>query len=249
MYINQTIETLSKLKLTGMLQALQEQLDMPDAGSLSFEERLNLLVDREALERSNRQYKQRLKQAKLKHNAVMEDMDFKTQRGLEKSVIMSLSQCEWIHRHQNIIITGPTGVGKTFVASALAQKACREGFKAMYHRLSRLLTDLAISRGDGRLSRLMQSLAKTDVLVIDDFGLSVLTEHQSRDLLEVIEDRYNVRSTILTTQFPIDKWHELVGDPTIADAILDRLVHNAHKIHMKGGSMRKKMHSVVKTTT
>ncbi|MFC1478672.1 IS21-like element helper ATPase IstB [Candidatus Margulisiibacteriota bacterium] len=249
MFINQTIEKLRTLKMTGMIVALEEQLNMSDINSLSFEERLNLLVDREVCERANRQLKRRLTQAKLKQNAVIEDIDFRNQRGLDKSVILTLSQCEWIRRHQNIIITGPTGVGKTFLAHALAQKACREGFKAVYYRLSRLLSELAIAKGDGRYAKLLQTIAKMDVLIIDDFGLSVLPDNQRRDFLEIMEDRYNTRSTIVTTQFPVDQWHELIGDPTIADAILDRLVHNAHKIEMKGGSMRKRLNSVVKSAT
>jgi len=249
MFINQITLKLGELKLSGMLQALEEQLNMPEIGNLSFEERLSLLVDREVLVKSNRRLANRLAKSKLKQQATIEDIDFRQQRNIDKSVLLSLANCEWVKRHQNIIITGPCGVGKTFLASALAQKACQSGFKALYYRLSMLLTELAIAKGDGRYIKFLQNLAKIDVLLIDDFGLALLAETQSKDLLEIIEDRYNIRSTIITTQFPIDKWHELIADPTMADAILDRLVHNAHKIEMKGGSMRKKLNSVAKVAT
>jgi len=247
MYINQTLEKLQTMKLSGMVKAFEEQLAMPQIKELSFEERLNLLADREMIERENRRLKYRLVFARLKMNAVIEDLDFKIPRGIDKSVILSLANCEWVRQHQNIIITGPTGVGKSYLANALAQKACREGFQALYQRLSLLLSELAMAKGDGRYAKILDRLSKSHVLILDDWGLQPLTESQRRDVLEIVEDRYNTRSTIITTQFPIEKWHELIGDATIADAILDRLVHNAHKIQMKGSSMRKKLNSLDKT--
>lgn len=244
MLVNQTREKMEKLKLTGMLQAFEEQMALPEAEELSFEQRLGLLMDREILERENRRLKRHLRQANLRQNATIEDIDFKSSRGLDKAVILSLAQCEWIKRNQNIIITGPTGVGKTYLACALAQKACREGFTALYSRLPRLFEQLAMAKGDGLYGKLLDKIAKSDLLVLDDWGLSVLSESQRKDLLELIEDRSNLRSTIISTQLPIIKWHEVINDQTIADAILDRLVHNAHKINLKGDSMRKKINKV-----
>ena len=244
MLINQTREKLEKLKFTGMLKAFEEQLSLPEVKGLSFEQRLGLMIDREIIERENRRLKRRLRQAKLRDNASIEDIDFRSSRGLDKSVILSLAQCEWIRNHQNVIITGPTGVGKTYLACALAHKSCREGYAALYSRLPRLFEELAVSRGDGRYEKILNKIAKTDVLVLDDWGLSVLKESQRKDFLELVEERYGLRSTIIVAQLPITKWHELINDQTIADAILDRLVHNAHKIQMKGGSMRKKLTKV-----
>jgi len=249
MLINQTLEKMNKLKWHGMSKIFEEHLHIPDIKELSFEERIGLMIDREITERENRRLTQRLNQAKLKINACIEDLDFKSGRGVNKSAILSLSNCDWVNRHQNIIITGPTGCGKTYLACALAQKACREGFYALYLRLDRLFQEMAIGRGDGRYLKLLEKFAKIDVLILDDWGLSILSDTQRKDLLEIIEDRYNVKSTIVTTQFPVDKWHEIISDPTIADAILDRLVHNSHKIEMKGGSMRKKLNSLPKLPT
>jgi DNA replication protein DnaC len=239
MLVIETKDKLQRLKLKGMLQAFEEQKNMRDVNDLTFEERFGFLVDREVLERENRSLQNRLKEAKLKENALLEDIDFKSSRGIEKSLIFSFSSCEWINRKQNIIITGPTGSGKTYLACALAQKACREGFKSQYQRIPRLFEELLIGKSDGRYVKLLEKISRAEVLVLDDFGISTLNEIQRRDLLEVIEDRYNTSSTILTSQIPIDKWYELIGEPTIADAILDRLIHNSHKINMKGESMRK----------
>ncbi len=244
MLVNQTREKLEQLKFKGMLQALDEQMSFPEVKDLTFEQRLGLLIDREIIERQNRRLIRRLRQAKLRENAVIEDIDFQSSRGLDKAVILSLAQCEWIKRNQNIIITGPTGVGKTYLACALAQKACQQGYTAIYHRLPRLFEQLAMAKGDGLYAKLLDKTAKSDVIILDDWGLSVLKESQRKDLLELIEDRYSLRSTIIATQLPITKWHEVINDQTIADAILDRLVHNAHKINMKGGSMRKKINKV-----
>lgn len=233
-------DQLRALKLTGMLKALQEQEQMPDIERLSFLERLGLLVDRETSERDNRRLATRLRFARLKQAASLEDLDLKTPRQLDRALVHKLADCQWVAQHLNILITGPTGVGKSYLACALAQKACRAGYKAFYQRLPRLLAELEIARGDGRYPKLMRQLAKVEVLVLDDWGLEIgLNDRQRRDLLEILDDRYATHSTLVTSQLPIEHWHEAIGDPTLADAILDRLVHNAHRINLKGNSMRK----------
>ena len=243
-----TLDKLQALRFTGMAQALTEQMALPDIEDLSFEERLGLLIDREVTEREDRRLKTRLRQAKLKQNACVEDIDYKQPRGLDKSLMLNLSQCQWIRKHLNLLITGPTGVGKTWIACALAQKACREGYTSHYLRLPRLLQELPIAKGDGTYARLLTRLAKIDVLILDDWGLSKLVAEQRRDLLEILEDRHDCRSTIVTSQLPLDQWHHIIGDPTLADAILDRLVHNAYKINLKGESMRKRKSKLTQTT-
>jgi len=247
MLTHPTLDKLQTLKFTGMTAALAEQLQMPDIDELAFEERLGLLVDREITARENRRLASRLRRARLKHNAALEDIDYRHPRGLDKSLIQSLAACQWVKEHLNILITGPTGVGKTWLACALAQKACREGYTALYLRLPRLLQEMAIAKGDGRYPKLLTMLAKTEVLILDDWGLAKLTAEQRRDLLEILEDRHGVRSTLATSQLPIEKWHDLIGDPTLADAILDRLVHNAYKINLKGDSMRKRKATLTRT--
>lgn len=234
-----TLDKLQRLKLTGMLRALQEQASIPDMTAIPFEERLGLLVDREFTERSNRRMQVRLRAAKLKQGATIEDIDFKGPRGLDRSLILKLADCEWVGAHLNVLITGPTGVGKTWLACALAHKACREGYSALYARIPRLLQELDVGRADGRYAKIMRQLSKTDVLVLDDWGLAKLTDQHRRDLLEILDDRYNLRATLITSQLPVTSWHEAVGDPTLADAILDRVVHNAYKINLTGNSMRK----------
>ncbi len=248
MLTHPTLDKLQALKFTGMAEALAEQINMPDIETLSFEERLGLLIDREVTARENRRLSSRLRRARLKHNAALEDIDYRQPWGLDKSLIQSLASCRWVTEHLNILITGPTGVGKTWLACALAQKACREGHTALYLRLPRLLQDMAIAKGDGRYPKLLATLAKTEVLILDDWGLAKLTAEQRRDLLEILEDRHSTRSTLATSQLPVDKWHDLIGDPTLADAILDRLVHNAYKIHLKGDSMRKRRAKLTSTT-
>jgi DNA replication protein DnaC len=247
MLTHPTLDKLQRLKFTGMAAALAEQMQMPDIEELAFEERLGLLVDREITERENRRLSSRLRRARLKHNAALEDIDYRHPRGLDKSLIQSLAACRWVTEHLNILITGPTGVGKTWLACALAQKACREGHTALYLRLPRLLQEMAIAKGDGRYPKLLTALARTDVLVLDDWGLAKLAGEQRRDLLEILEDRYGARSTLATSQLPVEKWHDSIGDPTLADAILDRLVHNAYKINLKGGSMRKRKATLTRT--
>ena len=225
-----TLEKLKTLKFIGMVKALMEQLHMPDIQELSFEERLGLLVDREMTERENRRLQTRLRKAKRRPSAGIEDSDYHQPRGLDQSLMASLSSCQWVAEHLNVLITGPTGVGKTWIACALAHKACREGDTAQYLRLPRLMAELPIAKGDGRYPKRLASLAKTDLLVLDDWGLVKLNAEQRRDLLEIVEDRQGTRATLVTSQLPVDHWHQMIGDPTVADAILDRLVHNAYNM-------------------
>ena len=235
-----TLEKLQELKLVGMLRAYQEQSQLPDCQALSFEERFGLLLDREATERANRQLTARLRVAHLRQEACLEDIDFRTPRGLDKSLLLALGDCRWVSHHDNCLIVGPTGAGKTYLTCALAQKACREGYSVRYHRLPRFFSELALARGDGRYPRLLGNLAKVQLLVLDDWGTAGLTPEQRHDLLEILEDRYQRRSTLIASQLPVSHWHEYLGDPTLADAIMDRLVHNAHTITLKGESMRKR---------
>lgn len=242
MMLEITLGKLNQLKLYGMAEALTEQTQASMYGGLSFEERLGLLVDREVTVRDNRRLTNLLRGARLRYsNACPEEIDFRTPRGLSKEVIVSLMQNGWVKGKQNVIITGPTGSGKTFIACALANSACRSGYSAYYIRLPRLLQELHIARGDGSYGKLLTRLAKYAILVIDDWGLAKLGDKERRDILEVLEDRNGISSTIVASQIPTEKWHDTIGDPTIADAVLDRLVHNAHMItmSMKAESMRK----------
>jgi DNA replication protein DnaC len=236
---NQTIEKLYQMKLHNMAHAFKEELERPNHVDLTFEDRFAFLVEREWLFRENRRVTRRLRAAKLKHQAIMEDIDFRHPRGLDKSHILTLASCQWIQNHHNVIITGPTGIGKSYLAEAFANKACRDGYAARYYRAPRLFQELAMARGDGSYTVLLKKLAKTDLLVIDDWGIAQLVDLERRDLLEVMEDRHGVRSTLITSQYPVSTWHDLIGEPTLADAILDRIVHNAHKIILTGESMRK----------
>lgn len=235
----QTYEKLSVLKLSGMAEGLKEQLKQPDMNELAFEERFAMLVDAEYLYRENKRMKRLLQNANLKLSASLEDVDYRAPRGLDKPVIRSLATCGWIRKHQNVIIVGPTGTGKTYLSCALAQRACREGISAFYLRTPALYRTLAMARADGSYARVLARLGRISLLVLDDLGLAAFTDQERRDLLEVIEDRHGTASTIITSQLPVEHWHEVIGDPTIADALLDRLVHNAHRINLKGESMRK----------
>jgi DNA replication protein DnaC len=239
MLTHPTLDKLQALRLTGMAKALEEQLQMTGLEELGFVERLGLLVDREMTDRENRRLKDRLAKARFRQAAAVEDVDLRTPRGLDRSQFLALCSCQWVTQHLNVLITGPTGAGKSFLACALAQKACREGFTALYHRLPRLLAELSTAKADGRYPKLLSSLARTDVLVLDDWGLHPLTDSHRRDLLEILEDRYGNRSTVVTSQLPIAAWHDAIGDATLADAVLDRLVHNAYELQLKGESRRK----------
>ncbi len=241
-----THQHLTRLRLHGMAQALEEQGRLPEVERMTFEERLGLLVEREVSLRASTQTAGRLRRARLKHAATPEDVDYRTARGLDRSLFNRLLAGEWIAQHQNVLITGPTGVGKTWLACALANHACRQGHTSLYLRVPRLIEELTIAHGDGRYVKFMAQLARVDVLLLDDWGLATLTDSARRDMLELLDDRHGTRSTIVTSQLPLAHWHDAIGDSTLADAILDRLVHNAHQLTLAGESMRKKKSSLTK---
>ena len=235
------MDKLLAMRLHGMVDALKTQEQDAGAGELGFLERLALLVDHQWIWRQNQALARRLHVAKLRGNACVEEIDYRAARGLDKSVIRALAQeSAWVRHHEHVFVLGPTGVGKSFVACALAQKACRDGYSALYTRAAALFRDLAIARADGSLRLLLAKLNRIDLLVIDDWAMAPLSEPERRDFWEICEDRYQTRSLILTSQLPVTRWHEQIGDPTVADGILDRLVHNSHRIEMRGDSMRKK---------
>jgi DNA replication protein DnaC len=239
MLTHPTYERLIALGLTGMAKALEEQRRQSDLAALDFEERLALMVDRETIERENKRLVTRLKFARLRQSAVVEDINMKAPRSLDKALFQKLVAGDWIERHQNLLIIGQAGVGKSFIACALGHKACRDNRSVLYYRLPRLFDALLLARGDGRYGRLLKTLARVTLLILDDWGLAPLTPEQERDLLEILDDRHGCSSTIVTSQLPVEHWHELIANPTIADAILDRLIHNAHRLILKGDSMRK----------
>lgn len=235
-----TMEKLKALRLDAMAAGWAEQQKSTDVAKLAFDERFGLLVDAECLFRENRRLGRLLKEAKLKiGEACVEDIDYPPRRELDKAVVRQLATCRWVQEHQNVTITGATGVGKTYVACALAQHACRRGYSAIYRRASRLFDELTMARADGSYARLLGKLARTDILVIDDWGLTPSRDTERQDLLEILEDRYGSRSTIMSSQIPRDKWHDYLGDATVADAILDRIIHNSHKVVLNGPSRRK----------
>jgi DNA replication protein DnaC len=236
----ETIQKLIELKLATMATAVRELEQTAPGNALSFEEKLGLVVDREWADRQNRRLRRRLKEAKLGSDASLEDVWCEPARGLDRAVVRSLATCKWVLAHQNVIAIGATGVGKSYLAAALAQAACRSGFRALCTRVPRLLHDLAIARADGSYTDVLDRIARVDVLVLDDFLIAPLKDTERRDLLEILEDRYDKSSTVITSQVPTKSWHEMLADPTIADAICDRLVHNAHVLALKGASMRKK---------
>ena len=240
MLTHPTVAKLEHMRLYGMANALRDQLVTPDIDELTFTDRLALLVDNEMAVRESRRLAQRLGRARLKYQASLADPDYAQGRGLDKHLMLHLASCQWVRRHENIVVTGATGVGKTYLACAFAHKACLENFRARYHRLSRLLEEVQIAFADGEAQKFLKKLAALDVLIIDDWGISRITPEQQRHLLEILDDRYQRRSTIATSQYPVNQWHETMEDPTLADAVLDRLIHNAHIIELTGESMRKK---------
>jgi DNA replication protein DnaC len=234
MLTSPTLDKLRDLNLLGMSRAYQEQIERADYQALGFDDRLGMLVDTELQERENRRLRRYLKAARLRDQACIEDVDFHAPRGLNRAQIMELAGSRWVDAHQNILVIGATGLGKTYIGCALAEAAIRKGHTALYLRFPRMVDELAVARVDGRMPRLLAAWARVGVLVLDDFAMQALSGQQSADLLEVIEDRAQRRSTIITSQMPVKHWHEALGDATIADAILDRLVHNAHRIELRG---------------
>lgn len=236
-----TLDKLCAMRMRGMAEALQQQMQEPDIHQLSFEERFGLLIDRQWDWRQNRALERRLRSARLQGAACVEDIDYRTPRGLDRSVVRSLTQqSAWVEAHQNLFLLGPTGIGKTWLARAIAQKACRDGHTALFLKAAEMFRDLATARADGSHSKLLHGMSRVDVLVVDDFCMAPLTEAERRDVLEICDARYQARSTLLTSQLPVASWHAQIGDPTVADSILDRLVHNAHRIELQGESMRKR---------
>lgn len=240
MLLEQTLKHLSELKLAGMRMALQQQMEQPKTHQLSFEERIGLIVDYEKTYRYNRKIERLIKAANLRQQACIEDIHYTSTRGLKKEDISSLASCTWVRESFNLTITGPTGTGKSWIACALAHQVCRQGLSVLYTRLSRLLEQLRLARVDGSYAKTMARLLKIDLLIIDDWGLERLSQEQRRDILEIIEDRHRLKSLMMTSQLPTQVWHEMIADPTIADAIMDRLMEKSYKLDLKGESMRKR---------
>jgi DNA replication protein DnaC len=235
-----TLEKLRGLRLGALAEAWQEQQKNIEIEGLTFDERLAMLVDAEWLDRWNKRLARNLREAKLRlHDACVEAIDYAANRKLDKAVIRGLASCDWVRENQNVVITGKTGTGKSYLACALAQQVCRKGYRAFYRRVPRLFEEILLARAEGSFPRWLAKLARIDILILDDWGLAPLGERDRLDLLEIMEDRYGNRSTILTSQLPVSKWHDQVGDPTIADAFCDRLLHNAHRIALSGPSRRK----------
>jgi DNA replication protein DnaC len=235
-----TLDQLRQLGLAGMARAFEELAASPRGGELDHAEWLGLLLDRELADRQDRRLRARLRYARLRHQATVEDVDYRTPRGLDRSLFQKLALGTWIEERHNLVIEGPTGVGKSWLACALGHRACRDNRSVLYQRIPRMFADLALARGDGRYARLMRALGGVKLLILDDWGLEPLGADQRHDLLEIIEERYGRGATLITSQIPVDRWHDLIGDPTMADAILDRIVHNAQRIQLRGESLRRK---------
>lgn len=235
-----TLDKLYALKLHGMADAFRAQQQDPALAPLSFEERFALLVDQQWLWKENRALARRLQLARLKERATVEDIDFQHPRGLDRKLLRTLASSDWVRQHQNLVVVGPTGIGKSWIATALAHRACRDGFTVLHKRAAELFRELAVAHADGSIGRVLLKLSRIDVLLLDDFAMAPLKDSERRDFLEICDDRYQRRSLILTSQMPIAHWHEQIGDPTLADSILDRIVHNAYRIELSGESMRKK---------
>jgi len=240
MLTHPTLDLLAELGLHGMARGFQDLQAQPDAERLGHAEWLALLLERELTVRRQKRFETRARAARLRQQASVEDVDFRAARGLDRGLFLKLASCDWIRERHGLLVTGPTGVGKSWLACALGQKACREDFSVAYHRAPRLFAALALARGDGRYVRMLKALARVDLLILDDWGPETLDNDQRRDLLEIVEDRYERRSTLVTSQIPVDRWYEIIGNPTIADAVLDRLVHNAYRIELTGDSLRKR---------
>ena len=238
MLTQETIDKMITMKMPSLAEEFRRQIASAEFSTLSFEERVGMMLDAEYTCRDQRKLRRRLRGAQLRHKASLEDVDWQTSRGLDRQVVLSLGRCGWVREHLNVLITGPAGIGKSWLACAFAERACRSGHSASYVRAPRLYHDLTVSRGDGSYGRMLAHLAKTDLLVIDDFALAPLKDQERRDLLEILEDRHERASTIMTSQLPVKQWHEAIGEPTLADAICDRLIHGAHKIDLKGPSQR-----------
>ena len=241
MLIHPTAERLRALGLAAMADALVELQNAPDAAELTREDWLGLLVDREATSRENKRLARRLREARLRQSAVVEDVDFRAPRGLDRALFQKLASCAWVRDHHHLVVVGPTGIGKSWLACALGHKACREGFSVLYKRATRLFNDLTQARGEGRLPRLLTTLERIRLLIIDDWGPEPLNAEQRRDLLEIVDDRDDRSSLLITSQVPVNRWHEVIADPTLGDAILDRILHRAHRIALKGPSLRRRL--------
>jgi DNA replication protein DnaC len=241
MLIHPTAERLRALGLAAMADALVELQNAPDAAELTREDWLGLLVDREATSRENKRLARRLRDARLRQAAVVEDVDFRAPRGLDRALFHKLASCEWVRDHHHLVVVGPTGIGKSWLACALGHKACREGFSVLYKRATRLFSDLTQARGEGRLPRLLTTLERIRLLIVDDWGPEPLNAEQRRDLLEIVDDRDDRSSLLITSQVPVNRWHHVIADPTLGDAILDRILHRAHRIELKGPSLRRRL--------
>jgi DNA replication protein DnaC len=248
MLTHPTLDQLHNLGLHGMAKGFKDLAAQPEVGSLDHAEWLGLLLDQEATLRRQKRFESRARAAKLRQSASIEDVDYRTARGLDRGLFLKLAGCEWIRAKHNLLITGPCGVGKSWLACALGQKACREDLSTAYHRMPRLFSALALARADGRYGNILRQIARVDLLILDDWGPETLNADQRRDLLEIVEDRHDRRSIIVTSQVPIDQWYEIIGNPTIADAILDRLIHNAYRIELIGESLRKKKNPIAANT-